>query len=74
MQTSRSILSALCVLCLALSGCPSAVCDEGETQCEGEQIQTCSADGEWGEAADCSEMGESCMTMDDGMQHCMADM
>ncbi len=74
MRTTLSILSALSLFALALSGCPSTVCDEGDTQCDGEQIQTCTADGEWGEAEDCSEMGESCMTMDDGMQHCMGNM
>ena len=29
------------------------------------------ADGAWGAAADCAVSGETCMTMDDRVQHCM---
>ena len=46
-------------------------CKKDEQRCSGTQIQTCTADGVWGQAQDCANEGQKCMTMDSGMQHCM---
>jgi hypothetical protein len=47
-------------------------CEAGAMQCVGMQIQTCSEDGTWGEAADCPE-GQMCSEGHEGMDfvHCM---
>ena len=47
-------------------------CDPGAQQCDGAQIQTCTAEGAWGEAVDCPE-ATMCSSGHDGMDytHCM---
>ncbi len=73
----KSLLSLASVLTLLLTfvACGGAAdCVAGELQCSGTQTQTCGEDGTWGAAEDCSGAGESCMTMTDGTEHCMAGM
>lgn len=66
------IMALLALGAAAVTACPAAECEDGEQQCSGEQIQNC-VDGQWGEAEDC-ETGQACMTMDNGVEHCMASM
>ncbi len=67
------LILMVCWLLSLGAGCPAAECEDDEHQCSGDQIQTC-VDGQWGAAEDCAETGETCMTMDTGLQHCMATM
>lgn len=63
-----AMISALTVL----TACgEKGECEPREMKCDGEQVQTCTDDGNWGEPEACPD-GQSCMEMDDGMQHCMA--
>jgi len=66
------VLATLATATLVLPAC-SSTCTDGETQCSDMQIQTCT-DGTWGDAIDCDDAMENCMTMDDGEQHCMGEM
>ena len=59
-------LAAIFCLCVALTACGGSDCTN---QCSGDQIQIC-VDGVLGEPEDCDN-GMMCMTMDDGLQHCM---
>ncbi len=58
--------ATLLFLGFALAACGGADCAD---TCDGEQIRRC-VDGVLGDAEDCGG-GMMCMTMDDGMQHCM---
>ena len=62
----------LSLLALGVGCGPSGTCTDGDQQCSGMQVQTC-ADGAWSVPVDC-EAGQSCMTMDNGMEHCMDGM
>jgi hypothetical protein len=66
-----SLLSALAFASLA-AGCSTAECTDGEAECDSAddtQIRHCE-NGAWTEWEACPSM-ESCMTMDDGVTHCM---
>lgn len=65
--------AALSLGAAGITACATSVCEDGEQQCSGEQIQTC-VDGQWGDAEDCATAGEACMTMDSGLEHCMGSM
>jgi hypothetical protein len=68
-------LLLLLALALPLAGCPaSSGCETDDAECsdDGTQLRTCT-DGSWSDYEDCPEM-ESCMTMDDGITHCMGSM
>ena len=70
-RTLLTLLAAL-TLALAVAGCP-AECEEDDHVCEGtDEIRTC-VDGQWSEPEACPT-GEECMTMENGVTHCMAMM
>lgn len=54
------------------SACPADECEDGEQRCASEQVESC-VGGVWGAAEDCPE-AQGCMTMDSGVEHCMAAM
>ena len=62
-------LASILSLCFSLTACEGEGGDCTEDQCSGSQIQHC-LNGTLGEPEDCED-GMMCMTMDNGMQHCM---
>ena len=64
--------------CGVVDGQPACVvkaaCVEGQQKCEGDQIVTCGADGQWGDPADCETDGEVCSSAVDGSGACVAPM
>jgi hypothetical protein len=78
MTTSKSFYLLVAALALTVIGCDttgitisSAQCEPQAVRCDGERIQSCSAQGQWAESLSCPT-GEACMVMDSGMTHCMA--
>ena len=59
-------LATIFALGFSLTACGGDTCAD---TCDGDQIRHC-VDGVLGEAEDCGN-GMMCMTMDDGMEHCM---
>ena len=69
----QHILSLSIATVFALGFCLSACGgDQCVDECAGDQIRHCT-DGVLGDPEDCGN-GMMCMTMDDGVQHCMAPM
>lgn len=64
--------------CGVVDGQPACVvkaaCVEGQQKCEGDQIVTCGADGQWGDPVDCETDGEVCSSAVDGSGACVAPM
>ncbi len=70
--TTWMTMALFAIAALVVTACAAPACEDGEQQCSDMQVQTC-VDGQWGEAEDC-DAGESCMTMDSGVEHCMTTM
>ena len=68
MPRSIVLVSALLLFGFVVNACTTATCEEDETQCSGEQVQTC-VDGVWSDATAC-DAGLTCQPMGD-VEHCM---
>ena len=71
MRTTGIMALLLFALALGLMACGDESCTAGEQKCDGMKILTCEESGTWSEAEECPT-GQRCMTMDSGVEHCMA--